>query len=412
MQTNNILTWRELSDYKAEDLDRVNGITNAYSNLRLFDHEEKDVNLIFYRDRHAWCPYCQKIWLWLEFKKVPYRIKKINMYCYGEKEQSYLNKVISGKLPAIELHGKVITESDNIISVLEEEYGVLGSSIHSKDLEKPRKIERNIFKAWCEWLCRNNSVFLQTSFRENNLRENLKDLEKLLIKSKTGFIDPSYEISDKIKPGTGDIIFIPYLERLNASLCYYKGFNLRKEFPLINDWLTSLEHENTYLGTQGDFHTHSHDLPPQMGGCFKEINKKQIYFSNCIDSGIGLGKLEINKENDLSYFSKFALMRVIKHKDNIIKANPCDKELFEISLRCSLTYLINGDVNKSDPSCEVGLKYLMDRISVPRDMPIISARLFRQALNKIGSFKEGQNNIFNIPTKHRYDQNPKNFQIK
>lgn len=32
-----------------------------------------------YRDHAAWCPYCQKVWLQLEEKKVPYHVEKINM---------------------------------------------------------------------------------------------------------------------------------------------------------------------------------------------------------------------------------------------------------------------------------------------------------------------------------------------
>ena len=54
------------------------------------------------------------------------------------------------------------------------------------------------------------------------------------------------------------------------------------------------------------------------------------------------------------------------------------------------------------------LKYLKNRISVPRDMPIISARLLRQSLNKIES-QSKDNEIDKIPLKHRYDQDPKNF---
>ena len=71
---------------------------------------------------------------------------------------------------------------------------------------------------------------------------------------------------------------------------------------------------STYRGTQGDFHTHSHDLPPQMGGCFKEVNDQQIYFSNLIDEGEGLGNLEFNKDLDLDYYAKFALKRVLNIK--------------------------------------------------------------------------------------------------
>ena len=44
-----------------------------------------------------------------------------------------------------------------------------------------------------------------------------------------------------------------------------------------------------------------------MGGCFKEINEKQIYFSNLIDSGEGLGNFELNKNYDSKYYATVAL---------------------------------------------------------------------------------------------------------
>ena len=62
----------------------------------LFGKAEDAVRVTLYRDNHAWCPYCQKVWLWLEEKKVPYRIEKVTMFCYGEKEAWYKQKVPSG----------------------------------------------------------------------------------------------------------------------------------------------------------------------------------------------------------------------------------------------------------------------------------------------------------------------------
>ena len=56
----------------------------------------------------------------------------------------------------------------------------------------------------------------------------------------------------------------------------------------------------------------------------------------------------------------------------------------------------------------ISLKYLKNRISVPRDMPIISARLLRQSLNKIESLSD-TNQIDKIPLRNRYDQDPRNF---
>ena len=408
MVLNKVLSWEDLEKFTIEEGDRVNGLNNSYANFRLFYKNKTDAKLIFYRDRHAWCPYCQKIWLWLEFKKIPYKIEKINMYCYGEKEEWYLKKVISGKLPAIELNGQIISESDNIINFLENEYGALGSSIYSKKLAKIRKIERNIFRSWCEWLCRNNFFDFDNNLKKKNMLKNLEELEKLLSLSSSGFIDPVNLSLDKVQPGTGDIIFIPYLERINASLFYYKGYKLRKEFPLINKWLTLLESENAYTGSQGDFHTHSHDLPPQMGGCFKDRNEAQENFSRLIDCGEGAGNLEINKEYDGNYYAKIALSRVIKHKNNIINVNPCENNSFDFALRSALTFLIHNELNKPDNNSGIGLRYLRDRISVPRDMPLISARLLRKSLEKVAS-TSNSSDIYKIPTKHRYDQNPNNF---
>ena len=406
-----ILTWKDLSKFRIEDIDRVNGKNNSYANLRLFGHEKNEAIVTLYRDRHSWCPYCQKIWLWLEFKKIPYKVKKINMYCYGQKEKWYLEKVGSGKLPAIEYKGRIITESDEIILFLENEFGELGSCITSNNLKETRQLEREIFRSWCNWLCQKSFSFIENSFRKNRFEESISKFERILSTSKTGFIDPSISASGEIEPGTGDIIFIPYMERMNASLCYYKGFSIRANYPYINNWLTLFESTSSYIGTQGDFHTHSHDLPPQMGGCYKEINNQQVSFSELIDKGTGLGYLELNKECDSIYYAKFALKRVLKHKDNIIKANPYDEKLFEESLRSALTYMITGEVRISKDIGGKSLRYMKNRISVPRDMPVISARLLRQSLKKIESFSDYIHKD-KLPINHRYDQDPINFKKK
>lgn len=58
----------------------------------------------------------------LEEKCIPYEIEKINMSSYGEKDPSYLQKVPSGLIPAMELDGEVITESVKIAEILEHEF--------------------------------------------------------------------------------------------------------------------------------------------------------------------------------------------------------------------------------------------------------------------------------------------------
>ena len=119
------LSWQELETLTDYAIDRINGPTNAQARLRLFGQDESAVRVTLYRDNHAWCPYCQKVWLWLEEKQIPYRIEKITMFCYGKKEAWYKRKVPSGMLPALELDGRLLTESDDILLALERTYGPL-----------------------------------------------------------------------------------------------------------------------------------------------------------------------------------------------------------------------------------------------------------------------------------------------
>ena len=103
-------------------------------------------------------------------------------------------------------------------------------------------------------------------------------------------------------------------------------------------------------------------------------------------------------------------MRIIRHKDNIIESNPCENNTFDIGLRSALTFMFSHEINKVDDMTALGLRYLRDRISVPRDMPLLSARLFRQALEKIASTSKSKD-IYKLNTKHRFDQDPKKFNV-
>tara|TARA_Y100001968_G_scaffold32637_1_gene25099 strand:+ start:28 stop:1170 length:1143 start_codon:yes stop_codon:yes gene_type:complete len=379
--------------------------------MRLFNKSESKVKITLYRDNHAWCPYCQKVWLWLELKKIPYRIKKVTMRCYGDKENWYLKKVPSGMLPAIEIQKHVITESDDILFVLEEIYGSLGKSLNDQEVLNFRRLERELFSSWCNWLCRNSLFPAQEEKKKDNFISVAKKLEKELQKNASGWLTP-ISTEDGEKPGSADVIFIPYVERMNASLAYYKGYSLREEHPLINLWLKNLERLDEYRGTQGDFHTHAHDLPPQMGGCFTSQNALQKLFAQKVDIGYGLGDLELAgleiDEKSTKKFQAIALERVIKHKDRIITVNPMPQNLFDQPLRAALTNMITMDLCKPNDKSASALRYLRDRISVPRDMPLISGRLFRQALEYTATIN-GSDLGPQLPKRNRLDQNPIHF---
>jgi glutathione S-transferase len=195
------LTWQELASLTDFQPDPIDGATNAQSRLRLFGHSEADVRVTLYRDNHAWCPYCQKIWLWLEEKQIPYRIEKVTMFCYGEKESWYKRKVPSGMLPALELDGRMITESDDILLALERVFGTLSAGMSDPTVFPLRQLERLLFRAWCNWLCRPAN----SSREEQQNREQFKKV-MLMVEAALSNTPGAYFLAEF---STADVILRP-----------------------------------------------------------------------------------------------------------------------------------------------------------------------------------------------------------
>ncbi len=403
IMTINPLSWLELETLTQApgsfQLDPIHGTTNSQAQLRLFGQPESAVRVTLYRDHHAWCPYCQKVWLWLEEKQIPYRIKKITMFCYGEKESWYRQKVRSGMLPAIELDNRLITESDDILIALEKVFGSLVWGMTDPKVLPMRRLERLLFRVWCEWLCRP----ARDQREEQHHREQFLGVVSMVGEALASTPSPYFleEFS------TADVIFTPYVERMNASLYYYKGYSLREENSRLGDWFAAMESRPAYRGTQSDFHTHAHDLPPQMGGCWANDSAKTLMNQKRVDQGSWFGLPDVGYPEPETTRSE-ALQRVLKHRNNIIRVNPADDGLMDAALRCALTNLMTGEDCQPPAGADVALRYLRDRISVPRDMSIYAAKRFRESLEKTAALV-GDRQSPPLPTKHRRDQDPANF---
>lgn len=393
------LSWSALEDMADFSADLVNGPTSAQSRLRLFGQPESAVRVTLYRDNHAWCPYCQKVWLWLEEKQVPYRIEKVTMFCYGEKEAWYKRKVPSGMLPALEIDGRMITESDDILLALENAFGPLVWGMKDPQVLPLRQLERLLFRAWCMWLCQPARSAAADQRAGEQFVGIVQRVEQALSSTPGPFFLPEFS--------TGDVVFVPYVERMNASLYYYKGYSLREENPRLGAWFDGLESRTTYRGTQSDFHTHVHDLPPQMGGCYENDLPQTKLNQAQVDLGPWLGLPDVAyPEPGTSRVE--ALARMVKYRENIIKVNPASTEVIDPALRCALTYMITGDVCEPPAGSDVGLRYLRDRINVPRDMSIYAAKRLREALEATAALV-GEAQPDPLPIRHRRDQDPVNF---
>lgn len=418
------------------------GRASPLNKIRLYDetNQEKDIRVTFYRDHASWCPYCQKVWMFLEEKRIPYRVEKVNMRCYGEKPASFRNLQPSGAIPVAIIDGTVYNQSNDIIYKLEEMYS--GQSHKHKPMLPPKddnekrmkaqellRLERTIFSAWMYWVTGSE-------------------------RSRGGFLNVLDEVERELQAADGDFflgqdmslvdcMFAPFLERMAASLIFFKGFQIRvaqgvdTKYPAINKWFDAMETKESYQLTKGCYYSHCWDLPPQLGGCTYEKGgeafQKAINGERLVDGSRGswelplvphLGgvepdwtwcgdedtvkreaveRLSFNHEAIVSFSCRGAGKKgmpgyMAPLSDPNAVPNDSVKGSVDNCLRIVSMAMLHGtdavaedlksaiDVVKEGGSEHVGnvidsLVYLRDRVGVPRDMSLPAARQLRAHLN-------------------------------
>jgi glutathione S-transferase len=232
-------TGRRLIDEEAARK-RGEGAPHSDAKLRLFGKSESDVRVTLYRDTAAWCPYCQKVWLLLEEKRVPYKITKINMRSYGDKPADYLRKVPNGLLPALEIDGQFMTDSIPIMLTLDAEFADHGprmvpapGSPDRATADSLLRLERELFRDWC-------SLTFQpgTGLFGNNKKSFEETLRK--VDSALGSTPGPWFLGGEA-PSLVDLQYVSHVERMVASLAYWKvsflSFLLPSLLHFVSDFL-------------------------------------------------------------------------------------------------------------------------------------------------------------------------------
>ena len=261
------------------------GPAHTDAKLRLFGKSEDDVRVVLYRDTAAWCPYCQKVWLLLEEKEIPYRVEKINMRSYGDKPREFLSKVPGGLLPAIELDGQLMTESLVIMQTLDAAFPEGPPMVPppgSAERERASQLlglERELFRWWCTLTFQPGKGLMDSS--EKGLLRTLGSVDEAL-----GASDGPWFLGGDA-PSLVDLQYVSHVERMLASLLYWKGLLLRNsgKFPHLDAWLEAFEARPAYLATKSDYYTHCMDIPPQYGPGFS-VGEAAPY-AKAINGGAG-----------------------------------------------------------------------------------------------------------------------------
>ena len=206
-----------------------------------------------------------QVWLLLEEKRIPYKVSKINMRSYGDKPAWFTNKVPGGFLPVIELDGDLVTESLVIMQTLDQTFPQgppMVPPAGSKDRDSAQRLlqlERQLFGAWCSLTFQPGKGLLDSN--ERNFVSTLKKVDEALLAT------PGPWFLGGDAPSLVDLQYISHVERMIASVLYWKNLKLRGtgEYKGLEAWLAAFEERPSYLATKSDYYTHIKDIPPQYG---------------------------------------------------------------------------------------------------------------------------------------------------
>ena len=254
------------------------GPPNAAATLRLFDAPSpSDVRVKLYRDAAAWCPYCQKVWLMLEERRIPYSIETVPLNAYGYKPPSFTRLVDGGKLPALELDGRLHVESLSIMRLLDTTFPAADSS-SSDDSQRvaelftlEEKLQRDYFSLVfypVEQLEPFSKLRLSAlNAARDSLLSTLREVDEVLSAT-----DGPWFLGGVDAPSIIDFHFIVCVERMCAATLYWKGLKLRgkdgfitSSMPHLERWINAFEERESYLATKADYYSIVLALPSQNG---------------------------------------------------------------------------------------------------------------------------------------------------
>jgi glutathione S-transferase len=268
---------------EAEQRELGKGPPHPAAELRLFDaDDESAVRLTLYRDASAWCPYCQKVWLLLEEKRIPFKVVRLPLNAYGCKPAWYSRRVDGGKLPAVEMDGELHVESLEIMHLLDAvfpSHGRMVPAAGSAEAERADALMRLEAEVQRDWFS-----FVFYPVEGDALGAARAQLLATLLRVELALAEtPGPWLLGGEAPALVDVHLVATVERMVASSLYWRGLRLRgrPELPHLEAWLRAWEARPAYLATKSDLYTHAMALPSQNGPGYFDTGSMSISDAIC-----------------------------------------------------------------------------------------------------------------------------------
>jgi glutathione S-transferase len=209
---------------------------------QLGELKKEDPLVTLYRDSNGWCPFCERVWVALEAKQIPYKERLINL---RDKPEWYKELVPTTLVPAVLFHGdgssnerKIIWESLDVMKALDEAFPDTPKLIlDSSEYKDAADLQSEVSSAGFGFVfgSRNESLTDDEKVERRGAFNSVLDKLDAALASSGG----PFRLG---KNFTGiDAIMIPTMERWRYQLPITVDFDILAGRPHLQQWFAAMD---------------------------------------------------------------------------------------------------------------------------------------------------------------------------
>lgn len=343
----------------------------------------------FFRERHGWCPYSERVWLALEHLNVDFSTIRIDNTGGGRP------RYFSGQTPQMKWpDGSTQGESMDLVKKLDSDYGAGKLQTRDQNVQQAIASFRSTFPQRARPSSR--AAFL---FQGNGDPLWRSTFEETLAKTNDLLSDSDGPFFCGGTMSAADVSWAPFLERYRYQLpCLHEGLEpfCQTTYPHLHDWFQAMDKVPAYASrVKGDASSWRKVLtmagfgnagvPPEIVSNIQQLQTKEIETTDSIVDQSVWFEYIATRPYLAATPQLEAAATIVRNRHAIVKdalkrsqsaGLPTASDGIEDAMKGLVLALSDddrADSNSLTPNVITMAKFLDDRMCVPRDMGAMSA---------------------------------------
>lgn len=373
-----------------------------------------DPVLTLYRDTNGWCPFCERVWLCITAKGLPYRERLIPL---NDKPEWYKELVPTTLVPAVLFHGSTSDEGSHERRIVWESLDIMRALDEMFPSTKRLVLDTPEYTAARHQISALSSKGVALSYNSKNGTEAEKEEAKIAFLKELDELESELATSDgPFRLGsefTGvDAEMVPLLERWRFQLPVSQNIDIAEGRPCLSTWFEAMDQfspytdrvagdEYSWVATTSMFARYFGDTEnSETQNLIKRADEKATDLSNSFKS--------IDDSVCEESFALEAAAKIISNHDAIIadctSRDPKSQQHFQRSssvdvadqlIRHVISLLLKGNeaigkarsssldtvlTNDQKSDAALAARTIASRLCAPRDMSAPAAKILRAIL--------------------------------